>query len=556
MSLLAHYNLDETSGTTAVDSVAAVNGTISGGVTLNQAGSPASPSGKSMLFDGVDDYIDLGQVAATLDALSFSAWIKNPDVTPAQSLISSVQSVAGTKGWSVITQNGLCRFLVYVNGDGDRSVIETSSTVFTGDTWAFITVTKAAGTLSSGMKIYIDGVLAATTITLSASSSTFQTTNPLNLGDWGTVGDIPFQGTIDDVRIYDHELTAQEVSDLFTARVLVDDSATTTSNTLVNIDVLANDANMAVPSPTPLAHYKLDETSGTTAVDSVGSVDGTVTGGVTLNQAGSPYDTAGKSMLFDGVDGKITAPTGNFEYERTDSFSFSVWIKTSTTPSSTTVILGKQAESGNFQGYSLRQTIGTGGLTFLLMGATGNQISINTSGVNIVDNIFHLITVSYNGSSAASGISIYVDGFISTVSIVQDTLSVTLLTSEPLRIGGKVASGNVNGSLDEVRIYNSELTAQQVADLYAYTVPQITISTPPADGTAVLSSDRLSIDYTSDIAFLGTDTFEYDVDASGSPSIVTVTVNTGLILRQLNQRLHTAKPLQIQNNSIIRYSGE
>jgi hypothetical protein len=53
-----------------------------------------------------------------------------------------------------------------------------------------------------------------------------------------------------------------------------------------------------------VAYWRLGETSGTTAVDSVGGKNGTISGGVTLNQPGALAD-GNKAMLFDGATGKI-----------------------------------------------------------------------------------------------------------------------------------------------------------------------------------------------------------------------------------------------------------
>src|SRR5262245_30947541 len=71
---VAYWRLGETSGTTAIDNVGGNNGTISGGVTLNQPG-PWSGNA-AMAFDGTSGQIALGTVAAlniTSD-LTIEAW--------------------------------------------------------------------------------------------------------------------------------------------------------------------------------------------------------------------------------------------------------------------------------------------------------------------------------------------------------------------------------------------------------------------------------------------------------------------------------------------------
>ena len=52
----------------------------------------------------------------------------------------------------------------------------------------------------------------------------------------------------------------------------------------------------------------------------------------------------------------------------------------------------------------------------------------------------------------------------------------------------------------------------------------LTVASQPANGTAAVNGDGVTIDYTPNGVFTGDDTFTYDVDASGSPALVTVTV--------------------------------
>ena len=52
----------------------------------------------------------------------------------------------------------------------------------------------------------------------------------------------------------------------------------------------------------------------------------------------------------------------------------------------------------------------------------------------------------------------------------------------------------------------------------------LTVASQPANGTAAVNGDGITIDYTPNGVFTGDDTFTYDVDASGSPALVTVTV--------------------------------
>lgn len=73
----------------------------------------------------------------------------------------------------------------------------------------------------------------------------------------------------------------------------------------------------------PYAYYQMNETSGTTIVDSSGNGrDGTANGGITVDQDGPSSEM--KALDFDGVDGYITLPSG---YEDISTgFTFECWI--------------------------------------------------------------------------------------------------------------------------------------------------------------------------------------------------------------------------------------
>jgi hypothetical protein len=69
--LLSHWELDEGSGTTTVDSVDGGSGTLRNGATW-----VAGRSGSAVNLDGVDDYIELPGLEVTGRAITLAAWVK------------------------------------------------------------------------------------------------------------------------------------------------------------------------------------------------------------------------------------------------------------------------------------------------------------------------------------------------------------------------------------------------------------------------------------------------------------------------------------------------
>jgi hypothetical protein len=89
--LVANWALDETAGSTALDVVAARNGTLS-----NFAGNPwaAGRFGNALSFDGNNDIVNVGGVTTTLRAISF--WVRP----------TAFATVTNNTGWLSPTANG------------------------------------------------------------------------------------------------------------------------------------------------------------------------------------------------------------------------------------------------------------------------------------------------------------------------------------------------------------------------------------------------------------------------------------------------------------------
>ncbi|NTV30967.1 hypothetical protein HGA91_03260 [candidate division WWE3 bacterium] len=192
---LAHWEFDETSGSTAYDSTGnGLNGTLTNSPTRTTSGKFNS----GILFDGVDDYITLGNPALlqTFTSMSISAWVKgtNLPVNDYRFIYSK-----DTAGFYVAIYNKLVRF----RSSDLTSDMTDSTTSLNNNTWYFITVTYDG----SAVKIYIDGKLDATE---SATGIISENTGPATIGMF-TPATGYFDGTIDDVQIYNYALTSEQI---------------------------------------------------------------------------------------------------------------------------------------------------------------------------------------------------------------------------------------------------------------------------------------------------------------------------------------------------------
>jgi hypothetical protein len=203
------------------------------------------------------------------------------------------------------------------------------------------------------------------------------------------------------------------------------------------------------PSPSNLVglwHFDVD------ALDSSGNDNyGTV--------YGATY--SGQALSFDGTNDYVQiANESNFDFERTNPFSFEAWIKPST-GHNWFAIVGKSTRSNSYRGIRF-MVMPTGELLGELISTwSTNVLRETTSEANVDDGNWHHVVMAYDGTSSASGLKFYVDGSEKTTTVNNDTLSATILTDVNLKIGASTAgtsdtpSNYFNGLIDEVRIWNT-----------------------------------------------------------------------------------------------------
>ena len=109
------------------------------------------------------------------------------------------------------------------------------------------------------------------------------------------------------------------------------------------------------------------------------------------------------SLNFNGSDEYISCGD-NLNFERTDSFSASVWVKPDATEVSQ--ILGKQLNSIPFSGYAI-QTTGSNQIRIVLMNGTSSRIYVDTTSTISHSSWYHIAFTLDNHSKK---VEIYLDG--------------------------------------------------------------------------------------------------------------------------------------------------
>ncbi len=209
--LVGYWNFNEGSGTSALDSSGNNNtGTFTGSATWNATGK----TGAAVSLNG-SGYVNFGNSQTLRNpAITVSAWINPTKSTNGNTSVLSMDT-GSTKAYQITWKDsGSSGFGAYTNIKNTSSTITAfSSQTLTANTWHLVTATydNTSGVLS----IYFDGVLSTTTQGSGGVSYPTFGSRSLILGMPAASVSTGFKGLVDEVRVYNRALSAQEVSDIY-----------------------------------------------------------------------------------------------------------------------------------------------------------------------------------------------------------------------------------------------------------------------------------------------------------------------------------------------------
>ena len=207
-----------------------------------------------------------------------------------------------------------------------------------------------------------------------------------------------------------------------------------------------------------VGEWHLNETGGTNAPDTSGSLNNG-----TLNNMEDGDWVSGQlnnALLFGGTD-EFVDLNGVGNFERTDIFSLEFWFKTSTVGTET--ILSKQSNTGNLRGWTVFFESGQIKTSLISNDGASDRLFIETD-LNFNDDVFHHFVATYDGSSDINGLIIYIDGSAAATTVITNNLTSSITNSVSTQISGRNGTNLVfNGTVDEVVIYDTNITAADVA---------------------------------------------------------------------------------------------
>ncbi len=205
--LVYYWPLDEADGVVAQDLSGGQHGTVVGGATWYPSG---GHHGGAIRFDQVTQRITMGACDITTggNGFSISVWVK-PDMVSGNERMVVAKTIGPQpidQAWSLSFVNATAlRFRLQLAGT--THVLTTSQLSIFSGAWYHV-VGSYNGTQ---MKLHVNGSLLAT---LSVTGTVgYNPDSPASIGAQST-GTAPFSGWVDDVRIYDHGLSDQEIFDL------------------------------------------------------------------------------------------------------------------------------------------------------------------------------------------------------------------------------------------------------------------------------------------------------------------------------------------------------
>ena len=311
-----------------------------------------------------------------------------------------------------------------------------------------------------------------------------------------------FNGYMDDIRLYSKALNIDEITKIWgdgsgsytnlsgsertiakfdlmpdlTSNLSVNSTIYNKSGTQKNMSYFGVGENNINLNSGLIGWWKLDEGSGTHAMDSSSSNNGILTNGPTYT-TGKFNDTC---IDFDGsndyVDGgRISV----LEFQRNSTYTVSFWAN------------GVVGDDGNGTYVSYKRTVGAstyegwsvltnGSYVYISMNETTWDPALSIRSTNLFeDGLWHHFVFSYDGTNDVSGFKVYLDGIDDTSSYsthINNPLSsdtAILYTSEHRLLIGAFEKTDLmwyfDGKISDVRIYDRVLSAFEVKKLYEWT---------------------------------------------------------------------------------------
>jgi hypothetical protein len=442
--LVGYWKMNEATWSGTLNEVVDSSGNGNNGTAAGAVGGLAYPTGgkfgNGALIDGTDDYVDLG-TPSTLQFTNtqphtLAAWIYVNNSASGYGYIMSYSKsgLAGDPAWyffynataGIWPQNSI----VAEYYDGARFTgIYTATNTLSKNVWHHVVFIRGTSNATTDQHIYIDGVEQSFSVRNLANNS-----NPTSINYTGLTAKIgarssssSFNGTIDELRVYNRALSPSEVQSLY---------------------------NFA---PGPVGYWKFEEGNGTTALDSSGN-------GYSGSLTGSSYLSGkfGKAVSFTGNAGSFVSVNDTTALRLSTAGTVETWINPTTYPNNSdnnhrwSVILNKGSWATGRNAYNIYYQYSDSTLHFDVDGATASD-SVSTSWTKTPLRQWTHLALVWDGTK--------VYGYVNGTQVGSVTQDQTPATTTAIYVGSHDGgTQNFTGAVDDVKIYNYARTASQITE--------------------------------------------------------------------------------------------
>lgn len=483
--LVAQWNFNETSGTTADNSAGSCGATCDG--TLTGFASTASQDqaintgwtannrrwgAGALMFDGTDDNVDAGTTANLKFTGDFSleAWVR-----PSGSTVGQIVSSGAASDWLYLlggstVNSPVCK--IYQANSGSGYLQADGKTPITDGKWHHVVCTLSGTTLS----VYIDGILDATSSTTTGTRDV-SSAGTFTIGKFTNATSSYYAGSMDAVRAYSRALTASEILSNYSvgqielqtrvgATTTPDDGSWEAWRPVTNetaIDAMDLPYMYGTGDSGLIAYWPLDETTedsctgGEDACDVLSGHDGVNVGGSTIID-GKYGNARSFGTANDGIN--IYSAGLDTDFDETQG-SVSLWMKVPTAAiwadATNDYIFALAADTSNY----IRIYRNTTNISLnYSAGGTTKGADITYSGLDWV----HL-AISWN--KPGDSVKTYINGELYNTSASLGTWTGALASTRS-NIGSRLSDGTDSfiGHIDEVRLYNTQISDDAMKALY------------------------------------------------------------------------------------------
>ena len=424
--LVGYWNLNEGTGTSTTD----VSGNNFTGTLTN---SPTWGVGKyddAVVFANSTNLITAGdQTTLELNTFTHSAWVYRTGTCGASTYCTALsKGGSSSKGYKFGLRASGGNYFVDLTLN-DTQQVTGSTTQFATNTWYHI----AAIANETSVKLYVNGVLekeaTRTETTLSFAGETFK------LGNGNDGNDLPFEGRVDEVRVYKKVISASEIQDLYQL------------------------------GPSPIAHWDFNENTGNIAYDRSGSgTDLTLTSTDTPLPKRKPGKYGG-ALDYDGSTDYAIDSTPGSGLGITGDLTVAAWVYRESTTDDDTIIDRSGNSTGSADNVNYQFYINDTDNILRLFWESGSEVAETVSSTVAITNSTNTwVHLSATRDITSNEVRFYENG-------VQLGAAVTYTndpsgggTSPSVSLGRRVetAYGYFDGAIDDVKVYNYVRNTQQL----------------------------------------------------------------------------------------------